>query len=107
MSAPANNVAAQAPLHRPFSWLRPSLKGDTHAEFLALTKSVAGGVATCLQLVQKSGMERDGGMAPMLSEGDMESLLLLATVSLQLLEKSAAEGIDFMNDCAMKEAGHA
>lgn len=107
MSAPTSKEVTPAAHNSPFSWLCAELKGNAHAEFLALTKTVAGGVATCLQLVQKSGMERDNGMVPMLGEGDMESLLLLAAASLQLLEKSATEGIDCMNECAMQEANHA
>lgn len=102
MSAPTNKGAEPAALHQPFSWLHSSLKGDAHAEFLALTKTICAGVTNCLELVQNNGLAQDNGTVPLLGANDSEALLLLATASAHLLADAAEKHIDAMNDRAMK-----
>lgn len=104
MKSPINKCLTSAAIHRPFSWLHASIEGDAHADFLALTKTITGGVALCLQLAQGSNVDRATETLPILSISDAESLLLLATASIKLLEKSATDAIDDMNARAMKDA---
>lgn len=104
----ASLVPATAPgatpdaIHQPFSWLPASLKGDKHAEFLALTKTICAGVATCLELVQKNRMAEDNDDTPILNMNDAEALMMLASASAQMLYESADDHIDKLTDRAMK-----
>jgi hypothetical protein len=91
-------------IHEPFSWLHGSLRHDSRAKFLALTKTVCVGMVTCLELVQRNGMLQENGDTPLLTVNDSEALLMLATASAQLLSESAEDRISFLNDLAMKEA---
>jgi hypothetical protein len=104
VSALSDPAAVPDAIHEPFSWVHGSLRHDSRAKFLAMTKTVCVGVVTCLELVQRNTMMQDNCETPLLTVNDSEALLMLATASAQLLSESAEDRISFLNDLAMKEA---
>ena len=104
MSVP-KKPAPEAAMHTPFSWLVPELKDDGDAQFAALVMDLCEGVATCLELVYSSDLERHGnpgagpnaGTAPALSKPEADRLLRFAMGSSRLLAESAEQHIDWLN----------
>ena len=75
LSIPATPAAATA-LHQPFSWLSDSDKGDASANRNADTMDAFRGIATCLQLIEMSNLDRE-----MADPGDSETVV--PTLSIQ------------------------
>ncbi|KQQ32020.1 hypothetical protein ASF61_16940 [Duganella sp. Leaf126] len=105
---PADDAAAppvHVPKHQSFSWLVPQLKGNPHAEFIALTMSVCRGAELALKIVQESELDRDheetGGY---FSPSHCDQLKILAIGSLKMLADRAEAEISDLNDVAQRLA---
>lgn len=104
MSAP-KKPTPETSLHTPFSWLVPELEDDGDAQFAALVMDLCEGVATCLELVYSSDLERHGNLGaapedkvrPVLSKRKADRLLRFAMTSSHLLAEYAEKHIDWLN----------
>ena len=91
--------------YTPFSWLIDSQSENPAGQFFALTKDVAQGVQTCLELVYSSVLDRqinintpiNGDSLPVLNIADTESLLRLAIASASMLANAAGDRVDGVN----------
>jgi len=101
-AATAGQQPAPKATHKPFSWLADDLKHDQRAQFAATTMDICQGVETCLELVHTSSLERDSG--PTLNPNDTDRLLRMAMASIRLLGESAEADIEFLNECAGRDA---
>lgn len=93
-----------APLHTPFSWLMPSIRGASHAEFVARTMDVSSGLVTCLQILHSDELEATNGTPTLLSAPDRENLLLFMTAAAAMLSEEAERVRDRLNDVATEGA---
>ena len=107
----AKPTPAPEAAHKPFSWLVPEAELDDDAQFAAITADICNGVATCLDLILSSNLDRDHNIGaraddqvtPTLSYADTERLVFLARASIKLLVQSAERTVDHRNTLA-KEA---
>lgn len=90
------------PMHEPFSWLMPSIRGSKDAEFVVRVRNISIGVETTLQIIRNDTLDRDADRPTMFSPNDMEGLMFLATESLAMLAEQAERMIDSLNDGAPK-----
>lgn len=84
------------PLHRPFTWLSDSLKGNHEAEFLAQVKTLCTGVTTLIEVIHDNNQRISNAEAPLLSEFAADALLMLAGATTNMLAIAAEDNIDFL-----------
>jgi hypothetical protein len=102
-SAPLSMPAAPAaPMHTAFSWLHPSLEGEPHAEFVALTRDVCYGARLCQQIAFQDSIDAACEGLPLMSSNDQDRLALLATRSLEMLGRMAEAETERLNDQVSK-----
>lgn len=97
--------------HKPFSFLRDSLRDERQAKFAETTFNICQGISTCLELVHSSDLERHHNMdaspgeesVPVLDPADTERLLAFAREAAQLLADRAERHIGLLNDDALRK----
>ena len=90
------------PLHERFGWLNDALRGQSMPEHLALVKDIASGVVLMLELVQKSELNRDRDILPVLSVQDSETMLFAAMRATEMLCDRNDELLDALVDQDIK-----
>lgn len=98
--APAQPARSAA--HKPFSWLEDHLEHDRGARFAAMTMDVCQGIATCLELIHSSNVDRNRGGLPTLNPADTDRLTRLAMASANLLSRAAEDQIELLNQSESK-----
>ncbi len=96
------------PTHRAFRWISGPGRNAPLADFVELTRDVAAGIHTCLQIMATSDLERaanasaDPGdeSAPTVGKTDAENLLRLSIAASALLREAAEARIRRLNDSA-------
>jgi hypothetical protein len=111
LPTPAAKPPASAAAHKPFSFLREELRGDSAAQFVAMTMDIARGLQVCIELTNASNLTRemnedcDAGAeeSPTLDLVDTDYLTRFAAASACLLANHATNRIEWLNKYAIKE----
>ena len=96
------------PAHRNFRWISGPGCDAPLADFVELTRDVAAGIHTCLQIMAASDLERVANLgadpgdefAPAIGKTDAENLLRLSIAASALLREAAEARIRRLNTAA-------
>ncbi|MEM8512929.1 hypothetical protein RCH14_002255 [Massilia sp. MP_M2] len=97
--------------HKPYSFLREELRGDSAAQFVALTMDVARGLQVCIEMTSASNLTREMNEdcnagdeeSPTLDSVDTDYLTRFAAATACLLANHASDRLDWLNKYGVKE----
>lgn len=98
---PASTIATR-PYNQAFSWLPNNIADDASARFAADVKDATYGGLVIANLVRSKSLEIERGERPLLSDGDMDSLVGLLIFSMDALNEAAEKHIDWLEAAASK-----
>jgi hypothetical protein len=96
------------PTHQDFHWISGPGRDAPLADFVELTRDIAAGIHTCLQIFVASDLERAANVsadpgdecAPAVGKTDAENLLRLSIAASALLRQAAEARIGQLNNAA-------
>jgi len=105
---PSTNTPDQntiPPTHEDFRWIHGLGKDERFADFIELTRDIAAGINSCLQIIYASNLMRENNQdcdpgqesAPSIGNTDAANLFRLAMTAAALLLHASQERIDRLN----------
>jgi len=96
------------PTHKDFHWIGGPGRDAPLADFVELTRDIAAGIHTCLQVMVASDLEREANLTadpgqefpPAIGKADAENLLRFSIAAAALLQEAAEARIRQLNNAA-------
>lgn len=86
----------QAPLFEAFEWVPTRLQRGPY-DLLSDVRDIVGGVATAMQMIERSRMNVENGDAPLLGEQAESSLQRMSIATMRCLERRVANHLEHMS----------